>query len=169
MKTYFTLVCLLVSFSTFGQVDNKTIKEQAEETGQSLLRGDYETLLKFTYPRVIEMVGGKDRMISLIKKGKVEMEQEGVSFETVTIGEPSETVKAGEELHCLVPQTIVMKVPNGKLKTESYLLAISKDNGNSWFFIETVNLTMDNVKTVLPNYNSELTLPTKKAPKFIAD
>ena len=108
-------------------------------------------------------------MVSIIKKGKVEMEQQGISFETVTIGKPSETVKAGDEIHCLVPQTIFMKVPKGKIKSETYLLAVSKDNGSNWFFIDTVNLTLDNVKTVLPNYNADLKIPTKKQPKFIAD
>lgn len=169
MKIHCTLTFILISCFTFGQVDNKKVKEQAELTAKSLLQGDYETLLRFTYPKVIEMVGGRERMISLIKKGKVEMGQQGISFETVTIGEPSKTVKAGEEIHCLVPQTIFMKVPKGKMKSETHLLAVSKDNGNNWFFIDTVNLTMDNVKTVLPNYNSDLKIPTKKQPKFIAD
>lgn len=97
------------------------------------------------------------------------MEQQRIRFETVVIGEPSKTVNAGEEIHCLIPQTILMKVPKGKMKSETYLLAVSKDNGDNWFFIDTVNLTMENVKTVLPNYNSDLKIPTKKQPKFIAD
>ncbi len=169
MKKYFALTLILITCSAFGQVDNKKIKEQAELTAKSLLQDDYETLIKFTYPKVIEMVGGREKMISLVKKGKVEMGQQGISFETVTIGEASKTVKAGQEIHCLIPQIVLMKGPNGKMKSETYLLAISKDNGNNWFFIDTVNLTMDNVKTVLPNYNPDLQIPAKKPLKFIAD
>lgn len=160
---------MLIACSSFGQVDNKKIKEQAEMTAKSLLEDDYESLLKFTYPKVIELVGGRERMISIIKKGKAEMKQQGISFESVTIGEPSGTVKAGDEIHCLIPQTVFMKVPRGKMKNESYLLAVSQDDGNNWFYIDTTNLTMDNVKMVLPNYNSDLKIPVKKEPQFIAD
>ncbi len=62
------------------QVDKTKIKEQAELTAKSLLEDDYETLLRFTYPKVIEMVGGEDKMISLIKKGKVDMGQQGITL-----------------------------------------------------------------------------------------
>lgn len=169
MRRYLTLILTLFTFLTFGQVDSKVIKEQAELTAKALLQDDYETLIKFTYPKVVEMVGGQAKMISLIKKGKAEMGQQGISFEKVTIGSPSKTVNAGNEIHCLIPQTITMKVPNGKMKSETYLLAISKDNGNHWYFIDTVSLTLENIKNVLPNFNTDLKLPTKKQPKFIAD
>jgi len=169
MRTSLTLTFILITYSSFGQVDNKKIKEQAELTAKSLLEDDYESLLKFTYPKVIELVGGRERMISIIKNGKAEMKQQGISFESVTIGEPSETVKAGDEIHCLIPQTVFMKVPKGKMKSESYLLAVSQDNGNNWFYIDTTNLTMDNVKMVLPNYNSDLKIPVKNEPQFIVD
>lgn len=169
MKIHFTLTFLLISCLAFGQVDRQKIKEQAEITARSLLDGDYETFLKYTYPKVIEMVGGPDKLIALLRQGKIEMGQQGISFESVTIGEPSETVKAGDEIHCLVPQTIFLKVPNGKIKSESYLLAVSKDNGNNWFFIDTANLSNDNVKSVLPNYNSKLKIPRKKEPVLVGD
>jgi hypothetical protein len=108
-------------------------------------------------------------MISLIKRGKIEMGQQGISFHKVTIGEPSKTVTAGNEIHCLVPQTIYMKVPKGKMKSETQLIAVSRDNGTNWFFIDAVNLNKDNIKSVLPNYNFDLALRTKTLPIFIAD
>jgi len=152
-----------------GQVSKKYIKEQAEMTAKALLNDDYETVLKFTYPKVIELVGGREKMVSLIRKGKVEMGQQGISFQSVTIGEPSKTVNAGEEIHCLVPQTIFMKAPNGRIKSETYLIGVSRDGGNNWFFIDAVNLNMENVKRVLPNYNSTLKIPAKTPPKYIGD
>jgi len=164
-----TLILTLLTTIVFGQVDNRVIKQQAESTANAILSDDYETLIRFTHPRVIELVGGREKMISLIKKGKVEMSQQGISFDKVIIGTPSKTVIAGDEIHCLVPQTIFMKVPKGKMKSHSHLLAISRDGGENWYFIDTVKLDKDNIKNVLPNYNFDLKLPAKKEPVFIAD
>ena len=169
MKNYVTLLLILTAVGGFGQVDPAKIKEQAQQTANALLQGDYETLMKFTHPKVIELIGGRDKMMTLLKNGTVEMQQQGVSFESVAIGDPSPTVKAGDELHCLVPQTIFMKVPKGKLKTESHLLAVSQDNGRNWVFIDTVKLDENNIKMVLPNYNFDLKLPPKSKPLFIPD
>jgi len=159
----------LLTVTAFGQVDSNVIKEQAELTAKALLNDDYETLIRFTYPKVIELVGGRDKMISLIKKGKIEMGEQGISFEKVIIGKPSNIVIAGSEIHCLVPQTVYMKVPKGKLKSGTQLLAVSQDNGSNWFFIDAVNLNKENIKIVLPNYNFDLVLPPKNEPIFIAD
>jgi hypothetical protein len=164
-----TFLLALLTTTCFGQVDSNVIKEQAELTAKALLNDDYETVIRFTYPKVIELVGGRDKMISLIKKGKIEMGQQGISFDKVTIGNPSKTVIAGDEIHCLVPQTVYMKVPKGKMKSETHLIAVSQDNGANWFFIDTVKLNKDNIKIVLPNYNFDLILPAKKQPIFIAD
>ena len=106
-----TFLLTFLTTLTFAQVDSDVIKKQAELTAKALLNDDYETLIKFTYPKVIELVGGRDKMISLIKKGKIEMGQQGISFDKVIIGKPSKTVIAGDEIHCLVPQTVYMKVP----------------------------------------------------------
>lgn len=135
----------------------------------ALLNDDYETLLKFTYPNVIALTGGPDKMISLIKKGKIEMQQQGITFDHVVIGKPTAVVKAGNEIHCMVPQTVFIKVPKGKMKSKSHLLAVSKNGGRHWYFIDTVNLTSENIKLVLPNYNFDLAIPPKKKPVFIAD
>jgi len=97
------------------------------------------------------------------------MGQQGISFDKVIIGKPSKTVIAGDEIHCLVPQTVYMKVPKGKLKSETQLLAVSRDNGSNWFFIDAVSLNKDNIKRVLPNYNFDLVLPTKSEPIFVSD
>lgn len=162
-------VLTFLSTFTFGQVDKKRIKEQAEVTAAALMQSDYETLLNHTYPVIIDMIGGREEMISVIENGRAEMEQQGISFESVTIGDPTETVEAGEEIHCLISQTLFLKVPKGRMKSESYLLAISQDNGAHWFFIDTVNLTMENIKDIIPNYNLSLVLPPRKQPLFIPD
>jgi hypothetical protein len=167
MKLIF-LMTLLTALS-FGQGDSNVIKEQAELIAKALLNDDYEAIIRFTHPNVIELVGGRDKMVSLIKNGKIEMRQQGISFDKITIGKPSKTVRAGDEIHCLVPEIVYMKVPKGKMKSESQLIAVSRDKGTNWFFIDAVNLNKDNIKSVLPNYNFDLVLPTKKQPIFIAD
>ena len=166
---WLVFVLTLSTTFAFGQEAKNRIKEQAELTATALLQNDYETLIEHTYPGVIEAIGGRDKMISIIKDGRVEMERQGISFESVTIGDPTETVEAGDEIHCLIAQTISLKVPKGRMQSESYLLAISRDGGTHWFFIDTVNLTMDNIKDIIPNYNLNLVLPAKKQPRFIPD
>jgi len=169
MKNVLLLFVLLPCLA-FAQVDKKIIKQQAEQLAAAMISNDYQTIANFTHPKVVELLGGRDKMISIIKNGNIEMMKQGISFDKTIIGRPlDQVVKAGNEIHCLVPQTVFMKVPKGKMKQESHLLAISKDNGVHWYFIDTVKLTDENVKSVLPNFNSDLRIPAKKEAVFIKD
>lgn len=167
MKHYLVAILLLTTVCLYGQVNKQTIKAQAELTTKALMEDDYVTLLKFTHPKVIEMLGGQEVMISLIRKGKVEMEQQGIKIESATFGEASDPVKAGDEIHCLIPQIVTVKVPNGRMKNTAHLLAVSKNNGGHWYFLDTANLTAEQIKSFLPNYNSELKLPASSGPEFM--
>ena len=105
-------------------------------------------------------------MLSVIANS---MQQQEIEFISVDMGEPGDIYSTGDNLFSLVPQTIILKIPNGKLKTESYLLALSENNGDTWYFIDTSQLTMDNVKEMLPNYNMDLRIPPKKQPIFLGN
>jgi hypothetical protein len=168
ITTIFLLVLSLLNVN--GQTEsnnfNKIIKEQVEIMGQFLLKKDFNSYLKYTYPKIIEMIGGKQKMIEMLEKGSKEMESEGIGFLKVTFGEPSQIITEKNELQCTLPQIIEMKVPNGRLVTNSILIAISTDNGKNWSFIDTSGKDIMSMKRILPNLSKDLIIPTQEQPTF---
>lgn len=167
-------LCLVVAFVLLpavvcGQTWSSVIRDQASKVSEALMKNDCETLIKHTHPKVVEMVGGKEKMISVIRQGTEAMAQQGVSIEKVTFGEPSMTVEAGDEIHCLIPQVIYMKIPQGRIRTEASLLAVSRDRGKNWFFVDTANLNMENIGQVFENYNPALVIPDRKPPELMSE
>jgi hypothetical protein len=100
----------------------KIIISQAQIMGQLLLKKNFNAFVKYTYPKVVEMMGGETKMIEVLEKGSKQMESEGVKFLNVTIGQPSKIIAIDNELQCTLPETIEMKVPGGKLITRSTLI-----------------------------------------------
>ncbi len=153
-----------------GQTKNidysKTIKEQAELMGQLLIKKDFMSFSKYTYPKIVEMMGGRHKMVEVMEKESKEMLSEGTDFLNVTFGEPSKIITIGTELQCSVPQTIEMKVPNGRLIIKSTLISISIDNGKNWYFIDTSGGDIQTMKKALPNLSEELIIPEKTQPIF---
>jgi len=147
----------------------ETIKSQAETMRQLMLKEDFSAFAKFTYPKVIEMMGGKEKMVEVMKRGSQQMESEGTKFLNVTIGEPSKIITTGSELQCTLPQTIEMKVANGKLITKSTLIAISTNNGKNWYFLDTSGKNIQTMHKILPNLSTELVISDKKEPTFHKD
>ncbi len=171
MKQIVTIFFLsLFFFVCNGQTRNidysNTIKKQAEMMSQLLLKKDFISFCKYTYPKIIDMMGGKQKMVEVMENGTKEMQSSGVEFLHVTIGEPSKIITIRNELQCTVPQTIEMKVPNGRLISKSTLIAISIDNGKNWYFVDTSGKDIETMKKGLPNLSGELIIPEKTQPTF---
>jgi hypothetical protein len=114
-------------------------------------------------------MGGRARAIAALEQGLQKMDAEQARFESVRIGTPSAPVRAGNELHALVPQTIVLKVKGGRLTRTTHLLAVSADGGKKWWFVDTAPLAGRAVRRVFPDFNDAITLPPPAKPTFTPD
>jgi hypothetical protein len=54
-----------------------------------------------------------------------------------------------------------MKAPQTKIVAHSYLLAVSSNQGKSWFYADGSNLTPELMNTIFPKLPKELKLPEK--------
>ena len=159
---------LLIGAFTFAQNDHsENIKRDGNKMINFMIEKDYENLSRFTYPVIIEWMGGKEKMINLISKEMQRIEDQGVVFLELSIGEPEKLYEAGKEIHCLVPQKVILENENGKIISSSHLLAVSVDLGENWYFVDTAQLTSENVTVLFPKFNSNLQIPDKLQPEFI--
>lgn len=171
MRRVFIFILLLFPvLFILGQSSGKdhsiTIKEQANIMAKYLIEKDLSSFLRYTHPKLIAMAGGKEKMIATLEKGFKEMQEEGTGFQKFTVGEPSKVIETNKELQATVPQTIEMKVPNGRLVAVSTLIAISLDNGKNWYFLDTSRRDIEAMQKLFPNLSSELMIPAQSKPTF---
>jgi hypothetical protein len=162
------VVFLLIGMNTSAQNDHaENIKRDGNNMINYMIEKDYESLSQFTYPVIVEWMGGKESMINLVSKEMQRIEDQGVVFLELSLGEPEKLYTAGEEIHCLVPQKVILENRDGKIISSSHLLAVSADLGENWYFVDTAQLTSENVTVLFPRFNSDLKIPTKIQPEFI--
>jgi len=162
----FLLAATLVCASVDPQV---TIRKAVERASEAVIAGDTDAILDSTYPKLIEQVGGRESMREILTKNLTGLEQRGltvVSNEIVSISEP---VRAGTELHAIVRSRRTLKAPRGRQIHDTFLIAVSGDDGQSWSFVDGPQLTPNHIKILFPDFNSALVLPRVDAPVFQAD
>jgi hypothetical protein len=169
MKRIAYTILFAVTCQAFAQGDTSKIKQEAQRCANALLTSDYERVVAYTHKRVIAGVGGRETMIAKLKAGTEQMRAQGISFTRVEIGEPQKPRKIGEWFCALVPQKIVMKVPDGRLEQESHLLGISEDEGKSWVFLDVGPISKEQLSQVFPEFNGKIELPEKQKPVFKKD
>ncbi|MEO8515931.1 MAG: hypothetical protein ABI426_04260 [Flavobacterium sp.] len=169
MKTklilYFFISFSITSYSQTSNANNSAlqieIKKQANEMGDAFIKGDYKSFVKFTYPKLIQLMGGESKMIATLTKTINDTKSQGVSFLGVTFDNPTKIIKVKNELQCTIVQHLAAHVPNGNTTSSSTLIGISLDNGKKWYFIDSTNKTNAQMKQLLPNLSPEIILPKK--------
>ncbi|WP_157579348.1 hypothetical protein [Polaribacter vadi] len=126
------------------------------------LTGDFENYANYTYPKIIEMMGGKSNMIKVTKQGMTKMKNNGFTFTDLNFKNPSEFLKKENELQCTLTQIIVMETPRGKIESEYTLIGISSDEGQNWTFIDTSGKDKETMLKHFPNLHNEIIIKPKK-------
>jgi hypothetical protein len=154
----------LASAADNPQATPEAIQKTAQACADALLKGDYPAFVQFTHPKIIEMAGGRDKMIALIKSGMDALKGEGITINAYKIEPPAQTIPAGDDLTAIVPTVLQMSSPTQKITQKSYLLAVSSDNGKHWTFVDGAGIDDNMIKSIIPNPPKELKLPDKQQP-----
>jgi hypothetical protein len=164
----FFILVLLIPFATFAQ-DTAVVKKQAKRFAVATFNGDFRTVIDLTYPKLVELSGGRDTMQKLITERIETLKKQGIMTFDGSVGSPGPFYKAGSQIHCLLPETIILRMFNGRYVGRSYLLAISDNKGKSWTFLDVGKMPADVLHKLLPNYNNDLIIPPSGKPMFFAD
>ncbi|MEM6883478.1 MAG: hypothetical protein AAF571_00495 [Verrucomicrobiota bacterium] len=142
------------------------IQTHAEKCSQAFLDERYDLLVDYTHPKIVKMMGGREKMIQRITKGSKEIFSGDFAIQKVSIGTPQIPEVVGDSLLSIVPQSQNIKTPEGILKLDSHLLAISEDNGERWYFIDIGPINQSQFEQLFPEYAKAISLPEKTRPQL---
>ena len=149
-------------------LDHENIKRQAQELCDATIKGDFNRVADLTYPKLIEIFGGREALISQAKAAVSEMESQQYRIVSIEVGEPHDIVEVKNEIFAIVPSTMRIKAPGGVLVGEAFMIAVSKDGGQQWTFVDSSAAKDDDAgfKTLFPDAANQLRIPEQKQPVF---
>lgn len=164
----------VLSYSNPKQIANNAllnshVQEQAGIMGRAFVKGDYQTFSKYTYPPIVNAMGGESRMTNVLANTAISMKAQGMAFDAITFDKPTKIVKRDDELQCTLQQHTTIKLANGRAVVTSTLIAISKDGGKNWFFVDTSDKSEAEIRKALPNLSTAITIPAQAKPVYYKD
>jgi hypothetical protein len=164
---------LAITFSApLTSADQQTdqIRKAAAENSAAYTSGNYSRLVDLTYPKLVEMIGGRDQMIEMLRSGTEEMKAHGSAILGVEVSDPKEVVAAGDKRFAIVPEIVRIRIETGTLRSHGFLIAISEDRGKTWTFIDGAGLhrtpgrERQALEQIVPGFPSQLSLPPWEPP-----
>lgn len=161
-KKSWLFILLICANSLFAQTENDNLNAQLAEMKKFFLAEDYERFAKYTYPKVVEMMGGTSNVAEATQQSMNQMKNDGFSFIDLNFKDPSTFLRNGDELQCSITQVIVMDTPQGMVEAEYTLIGISLDEGKNWAFIDSSGKDKATMLRYFPNLHKDLVIKPKK-------
>ncbi|WP_052172467.1 hypothetical protein [Psychroserpens jangbogonensis] len=154
------LFIALLSFSLGHSQTKEGALRDAKTTSKATLDQDFKTVLKHTLPKVVELMGGQEQAIPMLKKTFDDLNSQGFVFEKADILNVSEIVFEQDQHRCIVEGYNVMKMNDKRIKSKSYLLGIYNSEAQYWCFIEAKQLKNPNMMNmVFSDFQTKLEIP----------
>ncbi len=112
-----------------------SLKKQADELIASLNNNDFNKFVEMTHPKVIEVVGGRENLLSMMKKVFEENPKIFESF-SASAGNTDSLAESEKLLFGVVPQKIEGTTHNKrKIVVNDCIVGVSNDDGKTWKFV----------------------------------
>jgi hypothetical protein len=166
MKNIGMIFCLLLAVQcTNAQSMSSVIKSQALEMGKALAAGDAKTFSRYMLPELLEPSNGIGKANITMDSAFAMFKAFGGNVERITYGNPGRIVKYNKELQSTLPQVTSITSPFADIEVSSTLVAISRDDGRNWYFVDTSINKVEQLKAKLPNLSPDLVIPEPAPPK----
>ena len=143
------------------------IKQGANRVAKATIAGDWTTVADSTYGKVVEQMGGRQKMLSDMKIVMTQLKEQGMAITSFNVGTPGEPVSDGGRIFSVVPVSVELSGQKGKLHSKGYLLAISEDKGKSWKYVDGSGMANKTIKEkIFPKLPAKLKLPEIQKPVF---
>ncbi|OQP58829.1 hypothetical protein A3860_39350 [Niastella vici] len=143
---------------------SKVVSASAREMTALLSTGKNHECLQYIHPARLQAAGSDENMIKKLNAQNEKLLAEGAVIKATYYEQPSKIVRNNGELQCTIPQHTELTTAKGRVITHTALLAISKDNGKSWKFVDASNFDMASLRKLYPNLSPRITLPPKQKP-----
>lgn len=138
----------------------KKVGELAQRMMEATMNRDYKTVLDFTHPKIIEMMGGKAKALEITTREMDKVNESG-GIEKCDIQSVSEIVKVGNQLQCVISHQMIMRIEGTRYRVKGGTIGVSEDKGKNWIFLNVNSNDPNSIRQFIPKFSKKLKLPEK--------
>lgn len=144
----------------------KNLKIQADQLNQASLTGDDERVVALTYPKLLDLMGGREEFLANAGAIRSEMESQQLRVLSASAQDSKDIIEVNNRIYAIVPVSMRMKAPEGVLVGRTFMIGVSEDRGENWKFVSAGSGQLDpeQLKLLFPDAADKLRIPEDEEP-----
>lgn len=141
----------------------ESLKNQAKEMGEAILKKDFETYVNFTYTPFVRGAGGREKWIEIQKNSVEQAEKDGFKITRFDVSEPTKISGICDAFtFALLPAKVAVESPDAITEIKTTFFSVSENCGKNWQFIDLQDVPKQTFEQMI---TSDWKYPEKEAPK----
>jgi len=139
--------------------NNEAVQADVRTNLNAIYNGDVETVLGFTHPKVIEMMGGQTEAKAVLKTALSKTQTMGMALESLAFPDDSTFLKTDMNHFVIVPTKSIITANGQRVESLNYQFGIRAIGTSKWTYIEGSRINNQNVKTLFPDFPPDFHFP----------
>jgi len=140
------------------------IKVHTDSMTNYFLKKDLKSYLTFIYEPMIKLNGGLGKVKADLENELESFAKEGFAISSIKYENISKLIYAKNQIQCTITEKSEYSGTGLKMKLKSTIIAISKDQGKTWKFIDPFGMSLNQLRIYLPELSEEIILPEVEEP-----
>ncbi len=140
----------------------ESLMNYARKYAEATEKRDWNKVIDQTYAPLVKLNGGAPTLLRQAKLSDQNLEQQDFELQKVELSAPLRELEVGEYLLAIIPIRLTFKGPLGRLFSESSILGVSDNDGQSWSFISMAQADMNQLIELFPELPKDFVVPRKR-------
>ncbi|HEY1786424.1 MAG TPA: hypothetical protein VGG30_12770 [Pirellulales bacterium] len=142
-----------------ASVEIELVQADARKLQNAFLDGDSATFIEFTYPKLIEEMGGAEQAKTEVDDAMAKLQSAGMAIESMTFPEPPTFFSSATQDFVFVPTLATFVVKGQRIESLNFLLGVKPRHASKWTYIDGSQVNDENTKNWLPDFPPGQTHP----------
>jgi hypothetical protein len=155
------LITLLAARAEAVQPATETarVQQDVRALNDALYNADVETVIRYTHPSVIAMLGGIQSARKMVQDAVLFIKSTGLRVESLTFPRPPDFLEAGGRRFAVIPTLSILSANGQRLESLNFQLGVLEPNSTDWTYVEGSRLTKENVQSLFPGFPAAYRFP----------
>lgn len=139
--------------------DVAVVQEDVRRIGDALYKGNVERVVDYTYPPIIRMLGGPEKLEAQLKEVVARTQELGMRIESFTFPEDPTFLTTDRHHFAIVPTLTIMNARGQRVESLNFQFGIRERGSEDWKYLEGSRVNSRLLNALFRDFPSDFKFP----------
>lgn len=139
--------------------EDQVVQEDVRKIMTAVYQADVATVLGYTHPKIIELMGGASRAEATLKTVLSQFQALNMKVDSLTFPAAPDFLETAKNRFVIVRTKIVVSANGQRAESLNYQFGIQEKGTSTWKYIEGSRINNENVRSLFPDFPPHYQFP----------